>query len=246
MGEEHSDPFDILLRRLEPAHLPDAVRHAVRKLPAAVRDFRPNQDVVHEGGPSTHCCIVLTGWVGCYQMLEGRRQIVAIHIPGDTPDLQSLHLPEPDFGMQTMTVASMAFIPHTDIQRLIAAFPFLGAVLWRETLLVAAIHRAWMTGLGRRNSLGRLAHLFCELYLRLEAIGLADAYSMPMPLRQYDLADALGQTTVHINRTLQDMRRAGLIELEGRQLMIKDWQRLVAAAEFNPLYLHLSPKVAEL
>jgi CRP-like cAMP-binding protein len=118
--------------------------------------------------------------------------------------------------------------------------PAISTALWREALITAAVHRVWMAGLGRRDARGRLAHLFCELYLRLKAVGLVDGYTLPMPLRQPDLADALGLTPVHVNRVLRDLRNEGLISLRGRRLEILDWAGLQAAGEFSPHYLHLA------
>jgi CRP-like cAMP-binding protein len=236
-----NDPLAILIRKLSGADgLSDAEQEAIRSLPVTIRTVAARQDIVQEGGPSSSCCIILDGWTCCYQMLEGgRRPILAIHVPGDLPDLQSLHLPVPDFGMTALTQATLAFVPLAELRKLMAALPNLSAALWREALINAAIHRAWMAGLSHRDARGRLAHLLCELYLRLSAAGHANGYAIPMPLRQTDLADALGLTSVHVNRVLKDLRGNGLISLHGRRLEIRDWSGLRAVAEFNPQYLHL-------
>ncbi|MHB2208008.1 Crp/Fnr family transcriptional regulator [Methylobacterium sp. CM6257] len=194
-----------------------------------------------EEASSSSCCIILSGWACCYQMLnEGRRAILSFHVPGDVPDLQSLHLPHTDFGMTALTPAAVAFVAHADLRALMADYPAISTALWREALITAAVHRAWMAGLGRREARGRLAHLFCELYLRLKAVGLVDGYTLPLPLRQHDLADALGLTSVHVNRTVKDLRAEGLISLRSRRLEILDWPGLQAAGEFSPHYLHLA------
>lgn len=218
----------------------NAERRAIEGLPVTARTVASQQDIVHEGGSSSSCCIVLEGWTCCYQLLdEGRRQILSLHVPGDLPDLQGLHLPYVDFSMATLTPAVVAFVPHADLRRLAADFPGISTALWREALITAAIHRAWISGLGRRNARGRLSHLFCELYLRLKGVDLVDGYTLPMPLKQPDLADALGLTPVHVNRTLKELREEGLINLKSRKLEIREWSKLQAAAEFNPRYLHL-------
>ena len=168
----------------------------------------------------------------------GHRQISSLHIPGDLPDLQSLHLNDPDFGMTALTKARVAFVPHANMHRLIERFPVIGTAFRREAQVSAAIQRAWLSSLGRRDARGRLAHLFCELYLRLGAVGITDGYILPMPLRQTDLADAVALKPVHVNRTLKDFRISGLIKLQVRKLEILDWLGLRAASEFNPQYLH--------
>ena len=146
--------------------------------------------------------------------------------PARCPTLTAFNLPEPDFGMSAMTPAIVAFVPHTNIRWLMAGSASLTIALWREALITAAIHRAWITGLGRRDARERLAHLFCELYLRLKAAGHADGYTMPLPISQVQLADALGQTSVHVNRMLQVMRHERLIILQDKRLQILDWPAL--------------------
>ncbi len=239
-------PLDVLTRKLSSAEtFSEAEQRAVERLPFKIRDVVPRQDIMPEGTSSSSCCIILNGWTCCYQMLnQGRRQILSLHVPGDVPDLQSLHLSKPDFGMAALTPATIAVVPHTDLRGLVESFPAMATALWREALITAAVHRAWMTGLGRRDARGRLAHLFCELYLRLKAVGLTEGHTLPMPLRQPDLADALGLTPVHVNRTLRDMRAEGLISLRIRRLEIVDWAALRAAGEFSPQYLHLDPHLA--
>jgi CRP-like cAMP-binding protein len=234
-------PLELINRRLgRAARFSEAEQHALRDMPASIWTVEAQRDIVHEGDPATQCCVVLDGWICCYHLLaEGRRQILSIHVPGDLPDLQCLYLPRPDFDIAAITRATVAFVPHAILRELADGSPAIAAALWRETLIGAAIHRAWITSLGRRDARQRLAHLICELYLRLEAVGLAGEHMMPMPLRQPDIADALGLTSVHMNRTLKAMRTDGLIDLRSRRLSIRDWAGLKAVAEFNPRYLHL-------
>lgn len=235
-------PLNFLVEKLDGAgRLSRREREAIVSLPVKIREFSADRDITHERAYSHCCCIILSGWICCYQMLDGgRRSILALHVPGDVPDLQRLHLPDPDFGMAALTPVVAAFVPHAELRGLADSFPAIATALWREALITAAIHRAWIAGLTRRDARGRLAHLFCELHTRLKAVGLVDGYTMPMPLRQSDLADALGLTSVHVNRTLRDLRAEGLIRLRARRLEILDWPGLQAKGEFNPRYLHLA------
>lgn len=125
-----------------------------------------------------------------------------------------------------------------------ADFPSLGTLLWRDTLIDAGIFREWMTGMGRRTAFERIAHLFCEMYLKLQAVGLAGDYRCPMPITQTDLADALGLTSVHVNRVLKEMRGRTLVTLRSNTLVIEAWNELLQAAEFDPTYLHLEKRAA--
>lgn len=236
-----NDSLDRLIRKLDGiTRLSEADKQAIRGLPVIVKTIGPGQAILHEGDPSPYCCLILNGWTLCQQLLsDGKRQILSVHVANDMPDLQSLHLPYPDFGMFALTGATIAFVPHVELRALMAAFPTVSAVFWRETLIVAAIHRAWITGLGRRDARGRLAHLFCEMRARLTAVGLNDGDTIPMPLRQTDLADVLGLTSVHVNRTMRELRAENLVRLESRRLEIRDWGALSAMAEFNPHYLYL-------
>jgi CRP-like cAMP-binding protein len=120
--------------------------------------------------------------------------------------------------------------------------PHLTRVYWFATNLDAAIHREWALSLGRRSAIGRTAHLFCELLVRLEIVDLTNGYSYDCPLTQVELAESLGLTSVHVNRTLQELRRRGVIELENRRLTILDLDALKAIAEFDPAYLYLEKR----
>jgi CRP-like cAMP-binding protein len=230
-----------LLRRLQStATFSDTVIRTFAELPITIRDFEPGQDILRDGDRPEHCAMVVEGWVCRLKLLPGGgRQIIAFHIAGDMPDLQSLHLGVMDHGLSAVTPATVALIPHDALREQTARRPELAALLWRETMIDAAMFRGWLTAMGRRTAYGRAAHLFCELYLRQRAVGLAEANLCPMPLRQTDLADAMGLTAVHITRTIGALRRAGLIDLQARALTIRDWDGLCRVAEFDPSYLHL-------
>ena len=214
----------MLIRKLESiATLSVEERQAIENLPAMVRMLRPRQDIVRDGDKPSQCCLLLSGWAYRYKLIgEGRRQILSFHIPGDMPDLQSLHIQTMDHSLATLTEAKVAFIPHDSLRDLILRFPGIGAVLWRDTLVDAAIFREWMVGIGRRSAFERISHLFCEMYLKLQAVGLAENYRCPLPFTQGDLGDALGLSNVHVNRVLQEMRGKSLITLRSQTLAYSD------------------------
>ncbi|MDR7036670.1 MULTISPECIES: Crp/Fnr family transcriptional regulator [Methylobacterium] len=235
-----------LIRKLESiAQLADAERQAILSLPANIRAVDARQDIVSEKDRPSHCCLVLSGWVCRYKLLDqGKRQILSYHVPGDLPDLQSLHLAVMDHSLATVTASRLAFIPHENMRDAILRFPNLGAALWRDTLIDSAIFREWMTGIGRRSAQARIAHQLCEMYMKLEAVGLAQQHRCELPITQSDIADGLGLTNVHVNRSLKVLRSRGLLTLRGRELVIHDWSGLTQAAEFDPTYLHLEPRAA--
>jgi CRP-like cAMP-binding protein len=227
------------------SRLTDDERQAVETLPVRVQTLRAHQDIVRDGDTASQCCLILEGWTCRYKFLgEGKRQIFSFHMAGDIPDLQSLHIPVMDHSLATMTKAIVAFIPHGAMRDLTYRFPNIAAMLWRDTLVDAAIFRQWMMGMGQRSAYSHLAHLFCELYLKQEAVGSAGEHRCPLPMSQIDLADALGISNVHINRMLKEMRGQGLITLRGNTLVIQKWDELIRAAEFDATYLHLRKRSA--
>ena len=232
----------MLVRRLESiARLSHEERHGVERLPLRTHVLHPRQDIVRDGDTPSHCCLLLEGWAFRYKLLdESRRQILSFHVPGDVPNLQSLHLGPMDHGLATLTRATVAFIPHESLLDLAERLPGFAGILWRDTLIDGAVFRAWMTGIGQQSAFGRMARLFCELYLRLEAVGLASNHCCTLPIKQSELGDALGLSTVHVNRTLQEMRARELITWHNQKLTIHAWDKLARAGEFNPAYLHLN------
>ena len=231
-----------LVRKLESiATLTDEERRSIDALPAAKRIVPAGQDIVREGERPHACAMIASGWVCRYRTNgSGARQIFSFHISGDIPDLQSLLLPVMDHSLGALTDADVAFIPHERIRDLARRFPNLGKALWRDTLVDAAIYRAWMMGMGRRSALEQMAHLFCELFARLQAIGLVDRLeSGEVPISQTDMADALGMSAVHINRTLRELRARGLVGWANGRLVLKNLEEIQELAEFDPTYLHL-------
>ncbi|WP_262273537.1 Crp/Fnr family transcriptional regulator [Microvirga yunnanensis] len=222
------------------ADLSDEEKRAVLDLPMNVKIFEADSDIVRDGDRPSECCLVLSGFICRYKILsDGKRQIMGFYIPGDIPDLQSLHLKVMDNSIGALATSSIALIPHESLRALLERHPGLGAVLWRDTLIDAAMFRAWMIGIGRRSAYQRIAHLLCELQMRLRAVGLAGEHGYDLPVTQNELGDALGLSTVHVNRVLQDLRSEGLIVLRGGTLHIPDWEALQAAGDFDSAYLHL-------
>jgi CRP-like cAMP-binding protein len=208
--------------------------------------LRADQDIVREGDRPSRSALIAEGFACTYKVTgDGRRQIQAFHIPGDIPDLQSLHLRVLDNSVSTISPCTVAFVQHEVLHDVSARFPRIVAALWRETLIDAAIFREWMTGIGRREAYARVAHLLCEMMVRMRAVGLAQDHSCDLPITQAEFADACGLSGVHMNRVLQQLRSEGLIVLKGTTLLVPDWEKLKAAGDFDPTYLHLvEPKQA--
>ena len=230
-----------LIRKLESvASLSAEEKAAVLDLPVTIRQMRADHDIVRERDRPTQSCLVLDGWLCRYKILEsGARQIFSFHIGGDIPDLQSLHLRTMDHNLGTLVQSTVAFIQHESVKNLAKDFPHICNVLWRDTLIDAAIFREWMVGMGRRDAPSRIAHVLCELFVKLQAVGLTKDYSCHFPITQSVIGDALGLSTVHVNRSLMELRGKGLIKLEKQVLTILKWEELREEGGFDPLYLHL-------
>jgi CRP-like cAMP-binding protein len=170
---------------------------------------------------------------------------MSFHIPGDIPDLQSLHLEVMDHSLATVVASKVAFIPHEVVRAFLRAHPRIADVFWRDTLIDAAVFREWVVNVGRRDAYARISHVLCEVYVRLRAVGLVNGQSFEMPITQAELGDATGMSTVHVNRTLQELRGHGLISTpKNGRVVIEDWDRLQEAGEFDPTYLHIRKQAA--
>ena len=217
-------------------------RQALLDLPMQVLPLRADQDLVREGDRPSRCFLLLDGFACTLKpTAEGKRQILSLHVPGDMPDLQSFHLGTLDHTIGTLTPCLAGFIYHDDLRDLWSRHRRLQDAFWRMTLVDAAIAREWMVGLKRRHAYARVAHLFCELVVRLGVAGLAEDRTCRLPITQSEFADLLGLSTVHVNRTVQELRTAGLIALERGVFRALDWEGLKAAGGFDPAYLHLEP-----
>lgn len=230
-----------LVRKLESIFsLSDEERQALSDLPVQVKEFAGDQIIMRQGDRPSRSFAILEGFAASFQITtEGKRQILAFHVPGDMPDLHSFHLHLLDYGVGTITACKMAFTQHQDLRELLACFPRLTDALWRKTLIDGAISRAWMTNLGQRPASARMAHHLCEMVVRLKVVGLAPDHTCDLPITQAVWADALGMSQVHVNRVLQELRKTKLIHLKGRTLTVLDWVGLTRAGEFDPSYLHL-------
>lgn len=220
-------------------------RDAITRLPLQTAEIRADQDILREGDRPSRCCLVLEGFACNYKIVgDGKRQILAFHVPGDIADLQSLYLNVMDNGLATITPCKVGFVQHEALRELSERFPRIRVALWRHTLIDAAIFREWMTSIGRRSAYGRIAHVLCEIVVRLRAVRLADDYVCDLPITQNEFADALGLSLVHVNRTMQALRKSRLISFKGSTLKVLDWERLQQAGEFDAAYLHLEDRWA--
>ncbi|MGF1549645.1 MAG: Crp/Fnr family transcriptional regulator [Sphingomonadaceae bacterium] len=201
----------------------------------------PAREIIIVRGEELHRSTLLVSGFACRykDLADGRRQILELHVPGDFVDLHAFQLKTLEHNIAAMSPIETVWFAHEGLHEITETMPRLTRILWFSTLLDAAIHREWILSVGRRSAVARLAHLLCELYLRLEVVGLAGEGRFSLPLTQIDLADACGLTPVHVNRMIQELRREGLISFKNGDVAIHDWGRLGEVADFNSDYLYL-------
>ena len=213
---------------------------ALANLSKVSRVVAPRRDLIREGERPNFVHLMVDGWACRYKTLpDGRRQVVAFFVPGDFCDLNVYILKQMDHSIAAITRLAVADISREEMDALTHKHPRITQALWWESLVQHAIQREWTLNLGQRSAYERIGHLLVEVYLRLKTVGLTWNGTCDFPLTQVDIADATGLTPVHVNRTLQELRRDELIELERKQLNIPDLHRLMDVAMFNANYLHL-------
>jgi CRP-like cAMP-binding protein len=232
-----------LIHKLERfAVLTAAEKQALEGAVARTRDLPPGVDLIHAGERPTDCTLLLEGWACRYKLVpQGKRQITGFVIPGDLCDLDGLVMGHLDHSISTLTAAKVGLIPRDLLFGLMDSYPAIGRALWQETLAEAAIAREWVVNVGARTAYERIAHVLCEMALRLTAAGQGDGSRFEFPVTQADLADATGMTNIHVNRTLKAMRNDGLVSWTGSEVVIPDWERLQKAGTFSPDYLFINP-----
>lgn len=213
---------------------------AIRSAVSEYRDYPADHVFIRPNQVLEHSTLLLDGLLCRYKDLKsGQRQITELHIAGDFADLHSFTLKRLDHAMMTLTPCRVAMVPHENLKAITREHPHLTRVYWFTTNLDAAIHREWELSLGRRSALSRMAHLFCELHVRLGLVGLAHGDSYALGLTQDELAECLGISPVHANRTLQELRNRGLLELREGRASLLDLAAVKKVAEFDPSYLYL-------
>jgi CRP-like cAMP-binding protein len=196
-------------------------------------------ELVREGDRPDQCCLLVSGYACRYkQAANGARQIVSFHLRGDLLDIQHLLLARADHSLETITQATVVWIPKLDLLRLAWERPSVGKALWRDCLVDASIFREWVLNVGRRDAKSRVAHMLCEFVARCEAAGLGTADGFHFPMTQQQVADATGLTSVHVNRTLKALDAEGALARNRNRFQVLDWRRLCSIADFDPAYLH--------
>jgi CRP-like cAMP-binding protein len=237
MTDAHLQPF---LRKLELRDtLSEQEKRALLACAADEVEFASGADLVREGDRPQVSMLVLDGFTTRYHdSSDGTRQITAIHVPGDFVDLHSFLLKEMDHSVGALSHCRVLRFPHSRLATLTETEPHLTRLLWLLTLIDSSIHREWLVA-ASRTAPEQLAHLICELYVRLAVTHLIRDRTFTLPVTQMELGEALGLSAVHVNRTLQQLRSEGLFIWQNQEIQILDWEALKQRGSFDPRYLHL-------
>lgn len=235
------DGLDALLARLNYRdELTADERSAIIVAAGQVVSFCAGEDMSLQHSSPNFSLLLASGIAARYNLVEsGERQITALHILGDFVDLHAFLLTKLDHGVSAMTDVVAIQFPHAALHNITQQHPHLTRMLWLSTILDGAIHRQWLLAMGRMSALGHMAHLFCEQYTRAKVVGLVEDKSFTFNLTQAHLADAMGLSPVHVNRTLQELRRRSLIDWEDGVMTILNWSALQELGQFDDTYLDI-------
>ncbi|TPM40680.1 Crp/Fnr family transcriptional regulator [Mesorhizobium sp. B2-3-4] len=204
------------------------------------KNFATGEDIVVEGSRPTYSTLIVDGLAARYKVLEdGGRQFTSLQVPGDFVDLHAFLLKTMDHGIVALSPCHVIAADHSKLRTITEQAPHLTRLLWLDTLVDGAIHREWIVAMGRRSKTAHLAHLLCELFVRLQVVNHTRDMTFRLPLSQAELADVLGLSVVHMNRVIGALRNLGAIGWASHMVTILDWQRLVEIAEFDPTYLSM-------
>lgn len=218
----------------------DEVVDELNRLPGQIRLFPARHDIVRQGDKPTVSVVVISGLLARYHTLRsGRRQYLSFHTSGDFPDVQALYIEKMDHSLCAINDATVALIPHDDLEAAFKRCPALAIALWRETLIDAAIFREAITNNSARKPQARVAHFFCECYYRARAGRHERPGFCTLPINQAQLGETLGISIVTANRAVQALRRTKAVDWKDGLLHVIDWLKLADIGEFDPTYLHL-------
>lgn len=215
-------------------------RQALEAVAVPAKRVQPHTDLLREGKRADHLFVITEGWACRYVMSrDGCRQLSALLLPGDIVNLDALSLTWQAYGVRMLTQASVVALPREQVLMLSAQHSGIAQTLLRTSLIENGTLSKWALCLGRLSAKERLAHLICELAVRIRAVD-GKSVSFDFPLTQETLADALGLTPVHVNRMVRELRAEGLVEDAHRTITLPDVAALRRMASFDASYLHVN------
>jgi len=233
------EPINPLTRKLaQLAPFSAADRAVIDALQSPVRAVGRHRELIRSGQRYDGLLILIEGIpIRSRVFHDGRRQILNIAIPGDIIGFPACFFETALYSVTALSDAQVAPVPFAQLLRLFEEHPRVAATIFWSFACEAAIYAEHLIGVGRRSAAERVGHFLLELLMRLQAIGLADETSFRLPLTQELIADALGLSLQHVNRTLRQLREEGFVAIEGQIVQIRNVEGLAALAEFDRAYL---------
>lgn len=206
-------------------------QEVLRELKADDRFLTPGSDLFVQGEPCTEVFTVLDGWVMLYELLaDGRRQILNFALPGAVLGFHRDPQAPMTYSAQALTRVRLCVVTADRLMPFLERHPAFALQLAGMIEQNEALAFQHLTSVGRRSARERLAHLLIELFCRVQLAQDSHGPSIPLPLTQAHLGDAVGLTPVHVNRTLRDLRQAGLVTIRQGRLQVLDFAGLAAVA----------------
>jgi CRP-like cAMP-binding protein len=212
----------------------------LRKAGWTQRRYSRHEVIVCAGERLEQAHLLLSGFAARAQEDSGgNRQIVGVSIAGDLLDLHGVVLGRLEQNMIALAPCEVASIPHGELRAMTRQSEAIQKIFWLQAAIDHSIQAAWIQALGTKRGTAKIAHIFCELQIRLSVVGIATQMGFPLPLSQQELADYAGMTHVHLNRCLKELREARLLSFSGGWAKVEDWEGLKALARFDEAYLNL-------
>jgi CRP-like cAMP-binding protein len=236
-NESYPRTSRFLMGRLRHAMSEDE-KALIESLIEGTERFTGSTRLLSRGEVVDHSTLVIEGYAMRAITEEGKRFVVGLQVPGDFTDLHGFALKRLDHDIVTLGDTLVGYVSHKRLQQVLADYPHVARILWFASLADAAIHRQWILKLEQLTAPRRVAHVFAELWHRLDLVGLGRRDGLRTPLTQVDLADMCGTTPIHMNRALGQLKREGIAEFRRGTLYVNDRAKLDAFAGFRPDYLY--------
>ena len=218
--------------------LTDREKSVIEELVSDVVDVDAGTTLLERGDLVDHSTMLIEGFMLRTVWENGDRHVVGFQVPGDFVDLHAFALKRLDHGLVALGDIKVGYVTHEALERVLAHEPHIARIFWFSTLLDAAIHREWIMKTAQLRAMGRIAHLIAEIWYRLRVVGLGNSRGFRTPLSQTDLADICGISTVHVSRTLADLREGGVVDFRRGRITILDGEKLKKIGMFDPVYLY--------
>lgn len=213
-------------------------KQIVEGLISKVDHVPPDTMLIERGDLVDYSTMLIEGYMLRTIRENDDKHVVGFQVPGDFVDLHAFALKRLDHDLVSLGNIKVGYVMHSDLERVMDEEPHLARLFWFSTLLDAAIHREWIMKTGQLRATGRIAHLLAEIWYRLRMVGLGRSSGFQTPLNQIHLSQICGISTVHVSRSLTDLREGGVVDFRRGRITILDGEKLKTIGKFQPTYLY--------